>query len=388
MGDFRDSSFLDYLVLLVKWKRLLLIVAASLFTISYLFIYFFVAEEYESTATILPAEDKQVSGVSAIMKNLSNLPVGLSASTKNADMDLYTTIINSRPTIEQIISKFDLLKEYKTESMEKAVKTLRKQIKGKVNDENAYEITVRASSAKKASDIASYLLELLNKTIVELNVAKSKNNRIFLEQRYNEMSANLHIAEDSLQYYQERTGMYEAKDQTRLIITTFSTIEAELISRQVELSIAENTLSKESPQLEELRMQVKEYSKKLDEMKRGSENKSIILGLDSLPLAAKQYVRHYRDVEVYTRILEFLVPMYEQARFEEQKDIPVLQVVEYPVQPEKKSYPPRTIFSLMITFGGLLITFFWILIEENDSWKKSEKAMFILTNITKWRGSR
>jgi len=45
-------------------------------------------------------------------------------------------------------------------------------------------------------------------------------------------------------------------------------------------------------------------------------------------------------------------------------------------------------FSLMITFGGLLITFFWILIEENDSWKKSEKAMFILTNITKWRGSR
>jgi len=208
MGDFRDSSFLDYLVLLVKWKRLLLIVAASLFTISYLFIYFFVAEEYESTATILPAEDKQVSGVSAIMKNLSNLPVGLSASTKNADMDLYTTIINSRPTIEQIISKFDLLKEYKTESMEKAVKTLRKQIKGKVNDENAYEITVRASSAKKASDIASYLLELLNKTIVELNVAKSKNNRIFLEQRYNEMSANLHIAEDSLQYYQrERVCM-------------------------------------------------------------------------------------------------------------------------------------------------------------------------------------
>ncbi len=385
MADTHDSSFLDYMVLLVKWKRLFIIVAIALFTVSYLGIYFFIDEEYESTATILPTEDKQLAGVSAIMKNLSNLPIGLGANTKSADMDLYTTVINSRPVLEQIITKFDLLKDYRLESMEKAVKTLRKQIKGKVNDENAYEITVRASSARKAADIANYVLELLNKTIVELNVAKSRNNRIFLEQRYNEMTSNLRLAEDSLQYYQETTGMFEAKEQTKLIITTYSTIEAELISKQIELSIVENTLSKESPQLENLRVQVKEYAKKLDEMKKGGESNSIILGLDSLPLAAKQYIRHYRDVEIYSQILEFLVPMYEQARFDEQKNVPVLQVVEYPVPAEKKAYPPRTIFTLIITFGGLIITYFYVLVNENDNWKKDEKIKYIRENIRHWK---
>jgi len=388
MADNRDSNFLDYIVLLVKWKRVFVINAVLLFTISYLGIYFFIDEEYESTATILPAEDKSLGGVSALMKSLSSLPVGLSASPKSADLDLYTTVINSRVTLEQIIAKFDLLKDYKLTSMERAVKALRKQIKGKVTDENAYEITVRANSAKKAADIANYLLEILNKTIVDLNITKSRNNRIFLEQRYNEMTANLRLAEDSLQYYQEKTGMFEAKEQTKLIITAFSSVEAELISRQIELSILENTLSKESPQLENLRMEVKEYAIKLDKMKRGGENNGIILALDSLPMAAKQYVRHFRDVEIYSKILEFLVPMYEQARFDEQKDVPVLQVVDVPVPAERKSYPPRVIFSMIITLGGLIITFFYVLVNENDNWKKDEKIIFIRENLKKWNRPR
>jgi len=37
---------------------------------------------------------------------------------------------------------------------------------------------------RKLPTFTNYVLEVLNKTIVELNVAKSRNNRIFLEDRY------------------------------------------------------------------------------------------------------------------------------------------------------------------------------------------------------------
>jgi capsule polysaccharide export protein KpsE/RkpR len=388
MADTHDSTFLDYIVLMVKWKRPLLILAASLFVVSYIAIYLFIDPEYESTATIMPTEDKQMSGISSLMKNLGNLPIGLGPSTRSADLDLYTTIINSRPLLEKIIVKFDLLREYRLESMEKAVKQLRKKIKGRVNDENAYEIEVRAGSAQKSADIANYVLEELNRTVIDLNVTKSRNNRIFLELRYIEMTNNLRSAEDSLQYYQESTGMLEAKEQTKMIITTYSTLEAELISKQIELSILENTLSKDSPQLENLRVEVKEYAKKLDQMKKEGEDNGIILALNTLPVAAKHYIRHYRDVEIYSKILEFLIPMYEQARFDEQKDVPVLQIIEHPVPPEKKAYPPRAIFSLMITFGGLIIAFFYVLIIENDNWKQSERIIFIKENLLRWKGTR
>lgn len=384
MADERDVNILDYVVLLVKWKRLFVALAIILFVVSYLSIYFFVKEEYDAFATIMPTEEKQMGNMSSLMKNLSNMPLGLGSSSKTADMDLYTTIINSRPTLEKIIVKFDLLDDYNLKSMEKAVELLRTKIKARVTDENAYQIVVRASSARKASDMANYILEVLNTTVIDLDVAKSRNNRIFLEQRYIEMTNNLRKAEDSLQYYQETSGMLEAKEQTKLIITSYSTLEAELVSRQIDLAIMENTLSKDSPQLENMRMQVREYEKKINTMKREGEGGGIILALDSLPEAAKHYMRCFRDVEIYSKILEFLVPMYEQARFDEQKDVPVLQVIEYPIPPEKKSYPPRTVFSLLMTFGGLVIAFLYLLLHQNDNWRRSDKVRFIKANLLKW----
>jgi len=385
MPDKANFSILDYVVLIVKWRRFLLIVAVVVFVVSYLLIFFLVGEEYDASATIMPSEEKDMGGISSLLKNFSGAPLGLGGSTKTADMDLYTTVINSRPMLEKIIVKFDLLNDYKLKSMEKAVDAARSHIKTRVTEENAYQIIVRASSSQKAADMANFLLEALNTTVVNMNVAKSRNNRIFLEERYNEMTRNLRSAEDSLQHYQETTGMFEAKEQTKLIITTYSTLEADLVSKQIQLSIMENMLSRDAPSLENLRIQVKEYEKKLDKMKREGESNGITLALDSLPSAAKHYIQHFRDVEIYGKILEFLVPMYEQARFDEQKNVPVLQVIEYPVPPEKKSYPPRTLLSLLITFGAFVITFLYVLLNENENWKKDARIIYIRENIKRWR---
>jgi capsule polysaccharide export protein KpsE/RkpR len=388
MTNDQNPGILDYVVLLVKWKRPLAILAVVLFAISYLSIYFYVNEEYDAKATLIPTEEKQLGGISSIMKGLGGVPLSLAGSAKGTEMDLYTSIINSRQTLEKVIDRFDLLKDYGLTSKEKAVDRLRAKIRTRVTDENAYEIVVRASSAQKAADIANFVLEVLNKTVIEFNVSKSRNDRIFLEQRYKEMSDNLRKAEDSLQYYQEGTGMFEAKEQSKMIITAYSAIESELIAKQIELAIMENRLSKDSPQLENLRMEVKEYGSKLEKMKHEGEKNGVILALNTLPAAAKNYFRHFRDVEIYSKILEFLVPLYEQARFDEQKNVPVLQVIDYPVPPEKKSYPPRMFFGLAITVAGLIIAFFYILLNENDTWKNSDKVIFIKTNITKWRKLR
>jgi len=386
MSDPQNKEFLDYIVMIVKWKKLFLQIALGLLIVSYLGIYFLIDEEYEATATIVPSEDKSLGGLSSIMKNLGNIPIaGLKGSSTNAEMDLYVTIIDSRSMLENIIMKFNLQKEFNQPSMEKAVKQLKKNINTKVTDENAFEIRVRAGTSQQAVDINNYILENLNETIVQLNILKSKNNRIFLEQRYKEVNNNLRIAEDSMQMYQQSSGMLEVKEQTKLIVDAYTKIESEVLTKQIELSILENTYSKDSPLVDNLRVEVKEYEKKLAEMKRSGGKESVILALNSLPLKAKNYIRHYRDVEIYSAILEFLVPLYEQAKFEEQKNVPVLQVIDTPRLPEKKAYPPRTLFAALITFGGLIITYFYVLLRENERWKNNDKLMYISENILRWK---
>jgi hypothetical protein len=83
-------------------------------------------------------------------------------------------------------------------------------------------------------------------------------------------------------------------------------------------------------------------------------------------------------------MLEFIIPLYEQSRFEEQKNIPVLQIIDKGIPAEKKSYPPRSLFALLITIF-MMVAFLGIL-TGNDIFKNSTNPKLILLkkNLTFW----
>jgi len=382
MAEYKGLDFLDLLVVLTKWKKMLLILIISTFLISYLAIYFLIDEEFDSKALIIPSDDASTSGsISGIMKNLKDLPLGLGGSSKSKSTDLYLTIIYSRSNLESVIEKFDLMNDYGLESIEKTVKLISKKIEAEVTDEDAFEITVRAKTREKSAEIVNYLLEILNQKVIELNIAKSKDNRIFLENRYAELKENLKIVEDSLQRFQQSTGLYEAKEQLKLIASAYTELETKISMKKIELEILENVYEKESPQADMLRREVNLMESEFNGLKRNKNDESFLLALSSLPENMKNFLRLYRDIEIYTAILEFIVPMYEQAKLEEQKNIPVLQVIDFGVVPEKKAYPPRLLIALIIT----VIIFFFVasalLFREIIKNSSNPKVAFIVSNL-------
>jgi len=266
--------------------------------------------------------------------------------------------------MENLINEFGLQQEYKAKNMEEAVNTLREQVETDVTNENAYQIIVRSSAPQKAADMVNYLLDYLNETVVRLNVQKSKNNREFLGQRYDEIVTRLTLAEDSLQKYQEQSGIFEAGEQVKLMLGAYSELETGLIEKQLELSFLEKTLPEGYPNIERTRVEYNIFKEALDSMKRMGKDNSIFLAYNSLPQKAKNFLRHYRDVQIYRNILEFVLPLYEQARFEEAKNIPVLQIIDYGSVPVKRSYPKRTFMALLIAvFITSIYIFFLITIE-------------------------
>lgn len=382
MAEYKGLDFLDLLVVLTKWKKFLLILIVSTFLISYLAIYFLIDEEFDSKALIIPSDDASSSGsISGIMKNLKDLPLGLGGTSKSQSTDLYLTIIYSRSNLENLINKFDLMNDYGLESIEKTVKLFSKKIEAQVTDEEAFEITVRAKSNEKAANIVNYLLEILNQKVIELNVAKSRNNRIFLEKRYAELKENLRIVEDSLQRFQQSTGLYEAKEQLKLIASAYTELETKISMKKIELEILENVYEKESPQADMLRREINLMESEFNGLKRNKNDESFLLALNSLPENMKIFLRLYRDIEIYTAILEFIVPIYEQSKLEEQKNIPVLQVIDFGVVPEKKAYPPRLLIALIIT----VIIFFFVasalIFSEIIKNSPNPKVEFIVSSL-------
>ena len=90
-------------------------------------------------------------------------------------------------------------------------------------------------------------------------------------------------------------------------------------------------------------------------------------------------------MEVYTNILEFELPLYEQAKFQEQKDVPILQIIDSAIPPAKRSFPKRTLLAFLITFVLMMIVFVYILLKENKELSESDNFLYIKNNILKWK---
>ena len=88
-----------------------------------------------------------------------------------------------------------------------------------------------------------------------------------------------------------------------------------------------------------------------------------------------------REVEIGQSILQFVLPLYEQAKFEEQKDTPILQIIDYAEAPPKKSFPPRALMTLIINFGIFIILTLYIFFKENEVLDGSDKVRFIKKNL-------
>lgn len=356
MSHFKIDIF-DILLLLAKAKKLLILIFVTTLITSYGVIYLAIEPQYDATAIIIPSGQNQLAGISSMVKNISSiLPAGLSSINKESEMDLYNTIVYSRSCIEHLIEKFDLQKKLKAKTRTNAIKAVRKLINTNITMENAYTIRVRTTDPELSSNMTNYIIEYLNSKIIEMNIKKSQNNRHFLEKRYQEICLNLQNSEDSLRRFQETNGVLDAGNQLKSTIEIFAKLESDLAAKQVEYNVLQQLYGKDAPSVNSARLSVREFEKKLKNLKSGHDKNSSIIGLDSLPEKALQYYRSYRNVKINESILEIILPIYEQSKFEEQKDIPVLQIVDYAVPAEKKSFPPRTALALLISIMTLFFS--------------------------------
>lgn len=385
MEQNKGLEFIDYLIILMKWKKFLISLAIAVAVLSYLGIYFLIPPRYDATAVIVPSEQDQMGGITSLLKSFSNLPVNIPGLKKSTSTDIYKTIIYSRTSMEKLIEKFELYKEYGYHTMDETINEARSNVFAEETKENAYEITVRASSPKKAEEMSNFLVDQLNSTIIEMDVRKSKENKEFLANRYSEIKDNLKNSEDSLTRFQQATGILMAEDQTKASIEAYTKLEADLAAKQTELAIVQKLYGQESPQAFNTKISVTEYENKLNKIKAGTDGNNLFLAIKNLPSKGMNYLRRYRDVKINQAMLEFIIPLYEQARFEEQKNIPFLQIIDHAKAPEKKAYPKRFTITIVITTIIMFIMIFVVILSEVAGNSDDPKVKFVRNNLFSFR---
>ncbi len=361
-----EIELMDLLLLMVSNKRRLALIFISTLITAYLSILFFVKPEYTATATIISSGgNNPMSGLMSLAGKFSGVLPSITGEIGNdAEFALYNTVLYSRTSMENVILKYDLMKLYKFKNQEVGVKALRKLINTDVNFDNAYTISAKFRSPQLASDIANYLVQYLNEKVIEINITKSKNDRIFLEKRVDAIKDSLKKSEEILKDYQEKSGVIEAKTQTTKLIERLSTIESEMRKKDLEVHISKELLGEQSNEFKKAQVISQELHRNLDEFKNTRTSNLNRLPLDSIPKSMLEYYRLYRDVQMYGTMLEYIIPIFEQAKFNEQKMTPVLNVIDKAIPPIKRTSPQRTVTAILIALFLTILVFLQIVFRE------------------------
>jgi hypothetical protein len=126
----------------------------------------------------------------------------------NPSFDLVFGILSSRTSLSTVIKKFNLMEYYgvNDNNMDKALKRFSGDIIFEPTENGLIEVSIINEDPKLSAEMANYFVHLADSIYIELNIEQARNNRIFIEKRYNKNISDLKDAEDSFYVFQKKYG--------------------------------------------------------------------------------------------------------------------------------------------------------------------------------------
>lgn len=351
-----SESFILFLSILWKQRKLLVrnFVIASLIFVG---ISLLMPKTYKATTTLMPP----VSDLNMGMLGMAMASSPLSAfmgNGGNSETMSTISILQSRTLAERTVDNFNLMDYYDVEKKEEALKIFSESSAIGIDDEGTIRVEFYLSttwfSSKEndvitknlVADICNYMAQELDSLNTQLKTEQARFNRLFIEERYMQNKEDLRIAEEQMREFQKKYNMVALAEQTSATIEAAATVQAQIIAGEVKIQTMLNSLNADNPELRSLQKEVETLNEKLVDLEEGRHISEIFPGFKSVPDLGVAYGRLLREIEIQNTIFTFLTQQYEEAKIQEAKDTPTVQVLDPAVAPWKKARPRRSLFVL------------------------------------------
>ena len=357
------STIMDFIAVVTRYRKFIsrFIVICTLGT---MLVTIVLPKWYKSVASVFPAEKADLfgglEGIASLAKSFSPSKA-LSSLSGNSETDRYIAILKSNTVLMAVIQKFNLVQVYDITDypIEKSIKELLSNVDFKVEDEGYITIAVYDKNPQRAADMANFFIEMLNKTNTELQGQNARGNRLFIEERYKKNLVDLSNAEDSLKAFQKKYGVVALPEQTEASVKALAEISGQLALKEVQASVLRRTQSADNPTVVATQIEIDELRNKLSQMNRGTgmqqSEMKVFVPFSKMPDLGGEYVRWYRDVEIQYKILQFITPLFEQAKVEEQRQTPSVIVLDKAIPAERKAKPKVSLYTLIALVVSSLI---------------------------------
>jgi len=271
--------------------------------------------------------------------------------------ELYIGLLKSRPVLDRIIDRFDLMRLYDEKYREDARRSLLKNIKAR-NDLKSGIITIgiEDKDPKRSADMANALIEELRVMNKGLSVTEAAQRRLFFEEQLKDAKDSLSKSEEAMKGFQEKSGAVKIDAQADAIIGGISQLMAQIAAKDVQVRVMRTYSTPQNPDILRAEEELKGMRDQLSKLESKSEGTSVMVPTGNMPSTGTQYVRLMRDLRFNETLYELLFGQFQAAKIDEARDAAVIQVIEKAVPPEKRSRPKRRLMVILAIISGFFVS--------------------------------
>jgi uncharacterized protein involved in exopolysaccharide biosynthesis len=358
------SKRVAYLRLFWEHRKLLGYVALYSALLSILIV-LLVPNRYRGKAQLMPPENQQGLGT-ALMSALSSK--GGAGALGNLAGDLigskntgavFVGVLKSRTVADRLIDEFGLWRIYHDHKIEDVRDDLEDHSDiSEDRKSGILTITVSDHDPRRAAAMAQAYVDQLDRLVAQVSTSAARRERIFLEGRLREVKGELDAASRRFSDFASKNTALDIPAQSKAMMEAAASLQGQLIAAESELSGLEQIYAESNVRVRSLKARIAELHSEMEKIGGDAANPDNNEGLIAppirkLPILGVTYADLYRQNKIEETVYELLTQQYEMAKVQEAKEIPSVKVLDAPVVPTKKYFPPRLIFIALGTVLGV-----------------------------------
>ena len=277
---------------------------------------------------------------------------------------LFVDMLDGTTVQDQLIQKFDLRKVYWDKYWVDARKELSKRTDIKEDRKSGViTIIVTDRDPRRAQQMAQAYVDALNGLVSQVSSSSARRERIFLEERLKTVRQSLDNAAQEFSQFASKTGTLNVPDQTKAMVESEASLQGQLVAAQAELDGLRQIYTDSNVRVKTLEARIGSLRRQVEQISGnradlGSDASNLpgdFPSIRKLPLVGVRWANLYRESKIQETVYELLTQEYELAKIQEAKEIPSVNVLDPPLLPEKKAFPPRAAITLAGTFLAFLL---------------------------------
>lgn len=280
------------------------------------------------------------------------------------DITVVQQVLMSRPVLERMILKYDLISRLKASNMERTLERFTKRVSVTLTPENLLLVSIKAESRTESAAMVQDLIDFSNRQLSLMVTSRARRARIETERSLSLAFDSLSGANARLEAFRSRTG-FLVPEQGEVMVSVLSDMQQELILAGSELSSISSGVSARSSSWARASARY-EYLREAVSGQITGEGSGLTAfpPLDSLPSMMRQYEELFLEVETRRMVYLLLRQELENLRIEEARESPTIEVLIPPTPAHERVFPRRTTKVLMITVLAFVFSVGWIITLE------------------------